>query len=43
MIPKIDMTKFKYELDNKFRINIKMNIEMSIANIFIETINNDLE
>jgi hypothetical protein len=43
MIPKIDMTKFKYELDNKFRINIKTKIEIRIATIFIETINNDLE
>ena len=42
MIPKIDMTKFKYELDNKFRINIKTKIEIRIATIFIETINNDL-
>ena len=42
-MPKIEITKFKYELDNKFRINIKMNIEMSIANIFIETMNNDFE
>ena len=43
IIPKIEIIKFKNELDNKFRINIKMNIEMSIANIFIETINNDFE
>ena len=42
-MPKIEITKFKNELDNKFRINIKMNIEMSTANIFIETINNDFE
>ena len=43
IIPKIEITKFKYELDNKFRINNKTNIEMIIVNIFIETINNDLE
>jgi hypothetical protein len=43
IIPKIEITKFKNESDNKLRINIKMNIKTSIANIFIETINNDLE
>ena len=43
IIPKIEITKFKNELDNKFRINIKTNIEMSIANIFIDTINSDFE
>jgi len=43
IIPKIEITKFKNELYNKFIINIKINIEMGIANIFIETINNDLE
>ena len=42
-MPKIEITKFKNELDNKFRINIKMNTEMSIANIFIDRINNDFE
>ena len=42
-MPKIETTKFKYELDNKFIINIKMNIEMSMANIFIETMNSDFE
>ena len=43
MIPKIDMTKFKYELDNKFRIIIKTKIEMRTTIIFIETNNNDFE
>jgi len=43
MIPKIDMSKFKYELNNKFRINIKTKIVKSIAIIFIETKNNDFE
>ena len=43
IIPKIEIIKFKNELVNKFKINIKMNIKTSIANIFIETINNDLE
>ena len=42
-MPKIEITKFKNELDNKFRINIKMKTEMSIANIFIDRINNDFE
>jgi hypothetical protein len=43
IIPKTETTKFKNESDNKFRINIKMNIEISIANILIETMNSDLE
>ena len=43
MIPKIEITKFKNELDNKFRINNKTNIEMIIVNIFIETMNSDFE
>ena len=43
MMPKIDMTKFKYVLDNKFRINIKIKIEIRIATIFVETMNNDFE
>ena len=42
-MPKIEITKFKNELDNKLKIYIKINIKMSIANIFIETINNDFE
>ncbi len=42
-MPKIDMTKFKYELDNKFRIIIKTKIEMRTTIIFIETNNNDFE
>ena len=37
------MTKFKYELDNKFRIIIKTKIEMRTTIIFIETNNNDFE
>jgi hypothetical protein len=43
IIPKIEIIKFKNELVNKFRIDIKTSIKTSIANIFIETINNDLE
>tara|TARA_Y100001960_G_scaffold302759_1_gene354139 strand:- start:235 stop:390 length:156 start_codon:yes stop_codon:yes gene_type:complete len=43
IIPKIEIIKFKNELNNKSNIYIKVNIEMSIANIFIETINNDFE
>ena len=42
-MPKIEITKFKNELDNKSNIYIKMNTEMNIANIFIETINSDFE
>lgn len=37
------MIKFKYELNSIFRINNKMIIEIRIANIFIETMNNDFE
>ena len=37
------MIKFKYVLDNIFRINDKMIIEKRIAIIFIETMNNDFE
>jgi hypothetical protein len=43
MMPKIDMSKFKYELNNKFRINIKTKIVKSIVIIFIEAKNNDFE
>ena len=43
MMPKIDMSKFKYELNNKLRINIKNKIVKSIVIIFIETKNNDFE
>jgi hypothetical protein len=43
MMPKIDMSKFKYELNNKFRINIKNKIVKSIVIILIETKNNDFE
>ena len=43
MMPKIDMTKLKYELENKFKIIIKTKIEMKITIIFIETNNNDFE
>ncbi len=37
------MIKFKYELDSIFRINNKMIIEIRIAIILIETMNNDFE
>ena len=40
---KIEVTKFKNESDNKFRINIKMKTEIIIAKIFIDRINNDFE
>ena len=43
MMPKIDMTKFKYELDSKSKIIIKTIIEIRITTIFIETTNNDFE
>ena len=43
IMPEIEITKFKYELDSKFRINNKTNIEMIIVNIFIETMNSDFE
>ena len=42
-MPKIDMIKFKYELNNKFRMSIKTKIVKRIAIIFIETKNNDFE
>tara|TARA_B100002052_G_C15518466_1_gene434905 strand:+ start:133 stop:261 length:129 start_codon:yes stop_codon:yes gene_type:complete len=42
-MPKNEIIKFKNETDNKFRINIKIKTDMSIANIFIDTINNDFE
>jgi len=42
-MPKREITKFKNELDNKFNAYIKMNIVMSIANIFIDTISSDFE
>ena len=42
-MPKIDMTKFIKELDIKFIIIKKMNIEAMIEKIFIEIINNNLE
>ena len=42
-MPKIDITKFKNELDNKFRVIIKTKIEMRITIIFIEINNNDFE
>jgi len=34
MIPRADMTKLRYELDNKFKINIKTRIEIKITIIF---------
>ncbi len=43
MIPKKDITKFKYELDSKFKITIKANIEKIITIIFVETNNNFFE
>ena len=43
MIPKIDMTKFVKELDIKFIIIKKKNIEEIIVKIFIEIINNNFE
>jgi len=42
-MPKTDITKFKYELDSKFRINNIMIIKIRIAIIFIEIMNNDFE
>ena len=43
IIPETDITKFKYELDNIFKISIKTKIEIRIITIFIETTNNDFE
>ena len=43
MIPNIDMTKFKYVLDNKFKINIKTKIKIRVTIIFIEINNSDFE
>ena len=37
------MTKFKNELDNKFRVIMKTKIEMRIIIVFIEINNNDFE
>ena len=42
-MPKIDITKFKYELDSKFKIIIKTEIEIRVIIIFIETNNNVFE
>lgn len=42
-MPKIEITKFKNESDNKSNIYIKINIEMSIVNIFIDTMKSDFE
>ena len=42
-MPETDITKLKYELDNIFRINNKMIIEIRITTIFIETMNNDFK
>ena len=42
-MPKIEITKFKNELDNKFNMYIKINTEMSIVNIFIDTMKSDFE
>lgn len=43
IIPVIEINKCKNVSDNRFRINIKINIEIIIANIFIETTNSDFE
>tara|TARA_B110000503_G_C6842601_1_gene287472 strand:+ start:315 stop:446 length:132 start_codon:yes stop_codon:yes gene_type:complete len=43
MMPKTDVTKFKYELDSEFNIIIKTKIEIRITIIFIETNNNIFE
>jgi len=43
IIPKTDITKFKYELDNIFKIIIKIKIEIRITITFIETNNNVFE
>ena len=43
IIPKKEITKLKYELENKFRVNNKTDIEIIIVNIFIETMNSDFE
>ena len=42
-MPKIEITKFKNELDNKSNMYIKINTEMSIVNIFIDTMKSDFE
>ena len=42
-MPKIEITKFKNEFDNKSNMYIKTNIEMSIVNIFIDTMKSDFE
>ncbi len=42
-MPKIEITKFKNELDNKSNMYIKTNIEMSIVNIFIDNMKSDFE
>lgn len=43
MMPKIDITKFIKELDIKFIIIKKINIEEIIIKIFIEITNNNFE
>ena len=43
MMPKTDITKFKYEPDSIFKIIIKTKIEIRITIIFIETNNNVFE
>ena len=37
------MIRFKNELDSKFKINNKIIIDIRIANIFIDTNNNNFE
>ena len=43
MMPNIDMTKFVKELDIKFIIIKKINIEKIIDKIFAESINSNFE
>ena len=43
MIPKKDIIRSRYEVENKFRVNIKIIIKIRIANIFVEPMNNVFE
>jgi len=43
IIPKTEKTKFKNELDKKFRIKIKIITNTNIAKIFIDTMKSDFE
>ena len=40
-MPKKDMIRFRYELDNKFKINIKTVTDIRIIIIFVKINNND--